>query len=115
MVTKKTPAKRKVKARKVEAHAGAQALVGHDETEKRQNADANVKIGEVIATLEAMGYDPVKKLVEARNGHNLNEFQKVAIDKELMKYVHAQKKAVDLTAQVDGTITVQVSEVEDDL
>ncbi len=100
---------------KVNQKAAIDSLLGQAAVDKKNNADLSCKIDEVIATIEAMGYDPVKKLVEARNGNNLNEFQKVAIDKEIMKYVHAQKKAVDVNANINAKIEFTISEDEDDL
>jgi hypothetical protein len=100
---------------KVNQKAAIDSLLGQAAKDKKNNKDLKVKIGDVVATIEAMGYDPVKKLVEARNGNNLNEFQKVAIDKEIMRYVHAQKKAVDINANVNAKIEFTISEDEDDL
>ncbi len=83
---------------------------------KGKQADLDVNIPAVLAQLKAMGYDPVVELTDARmNSLELNEFQKVAIDKELMKYCHAQQKAIDINATVQGGINVTFSDDEDDL
>lgn len=100
---------------KVNQKAAIDSLLGQAAKDKKNNKDLKVNIGDVVATIEAMGYDPVKKLVEARNGNNLNEFQKVAIDKEIMKYVHAQKKAVDVNSTSNHQINVVISEKESKL
>jgi hypothetical protein len=113
MTEKKTTTRKRRK--RVSVSEGTTALVGANAKEKRENDDLNVKIADVIETLEALGYDPVKKLVEARNGANLNEFQKVAIDKELMKYVHPQKKAVDVNGEINHGLNITFSDLEDEL
>lgn len=114
MTTKKKTAKKKVtRKRRAPVAETAKAMAAYDEEQKANNKDAAVNIKSVIETIEAMGYDPVKKLVEARNGTGLNEFQKVAIDKELMKYVHPQKKAVDM--QVNGEMVINFDPLEEQL
>ena len=74
----------------------------------RQQAEFETNIGMVARQLQAMGHDPVKKLVEACRGDKLSEWQKAAIDKELLKYVAPQLKAVEHTGYEGGPLQVEL-------
>ena len=79
------------------------------EDSKKEMMNAN--LDKVAAILDELGYDPIRKMVESRlnAGLDLNDIQRVTIDRWVAPYVHAQKKAVELTGPNGGPIPLVLS------
>ena len=69
-----------------------------------RNAELETNVDEVAAKLEAMGFDPLDKLVKLVQSGNLTETQEAAVAKWIMPYRYPQKRAVELTGKDGGAI-----------
>ena len=72
--------------------------------EAQRNADFEAKVKTVVGILEARGYCPVSKLVDAAEGYDLNPQQKAAVNKWLMEHAYAKPKSVEISGKDGGPI-----------
>jgi hypothetical protein len=68
----------------------------------------------IIELCRARKYDPVAAMIDMAQNDPLDADQKIAIHRELAQYVAPKVRAVDVSGEVDLSITVRVKKFGDD-
>lgn len=68
----------------------------------------------IIELCRGRKYDPVAAMIDMVQHDNIDADQKIAIHRELAQYIAPKVRAVDVSGEVDLTVTVRVKKFGDD-
>lgn len=93
---------------------GAVARVRAALIEMRPQMTPSQMRARIIELCRARKYDPVAAMIDMVQNENIEAEDRIAIHRELAQYVAPKVRAVDVSGEVDLTVTVRVKKFGDD-
>lgn len=77
----------------------------------RRKGTPNKKTQNLMEILNSNGFDPAQKLIDLYN-RSLDENVQCAVLRELIKYVYPQRKAIEVSGQIDHKLLTRIEELK---